>query len=98
MRGSAADSRMSSLRVTGAPEAAEDLAANGVVPVAEGVAYRTGAGGPRATAKNLVLVAEEDLGVLPIGERLEPGPRPEVARGPLPDIADHAATADGRAV
>src|SRR5687767_13038380 len=98
MRGSAADSRTSGLRITGAPEAAEDLAADGVVPVAEGVANRTGAGGPRPPAKDLVLVAEEGLGVLGIGERLEARPRPEVAGGPLPDITDHAATADGRAV
>ena len=65
----------SELGIAGAPEAAEDLAADGVIPVAEGVAHRTGPRGPRAAAEDLVLGAEEDLGVLLIGKALEAGPR-----------------------
>ena len=45
--------------------------------------------GPGAPAQNLVLVAEEDLGVLRIGERLEARVGDEVRARPLPDIAEH---------
>src|SRR3954453_23417893 len=81
-----------------APEAAEDLAADGVVPVAEGVAYRARAGGPRAPAEDLVLGSEEDLGIFPVGKALEAGPGQEIAHGPLPDVADHAPAAQRRHV
>src|SRR2546423_14113969 len=81
-----------------APEAAEDLAADGVVPVAEGVANRARAGGPRAPTEHLVLGSEEDFGVFPIGKALEAGPGHEIARGPLPHVADHAPAAQRRQV
>src|SRR5690242_7822604 len=90
--------RVRALGIAGAPEAAEDLAADGVVPVAERVANRPWAGGPRAAAQDLVLGAEEDLGVFLVGEALEPGPRREVARRPLPHVADHPMAADRRDV
>src|SRR5690349_16894376 len=81
-----------------APEAAEDLAADRVIPVAEGAADGAGPSSPRATAEHLVLGTEEHLGVLGIGECLEPGPRSEVTRGPLPHVADHAGAAERRDV
>src|SRR5690349_24105155 len=86
------------LGIAGAPEAAEHLAANGIVPVAERVADRAWPRGPRAPAQDLVVGAEEDFGVFLVRKRLEPGPRPEVARGPLPHVADHPVAADGRHV
>src|SRR4051812_10221648 len=82
--------------IAGAPEAAEDLAADGVVPVAKRVANRPGPRGPRAAAEDLVLGAEEDLGILRVRETLEAGPRPEITGRPLPHVADHAVAADRR--
>src|SRR3954465_10636255 len=76
--------------VLGAAEAGEDLPTDRVVPVAEGGSHRHGVGGPRPSAQHLVVVAPEDLGVLPIGPRLEAGVGPERGRGPLPHPADHA--------
>src|SRR5512147_207185 len=86
------------LGIAGAPEAAEDLAADGVIPVAERIAHGPRPRGPRAPAKDLVLGAEEDFGILGIGEALEPRPGAEVARRPFPDITDHARAADRRDV
>src|SRR5690242_2330736 len=82
------------LGIAGAPEAAEDLAANGVVPGAERVADRAWTGGPRAAAQDLGLAAEEDLRVFRVRKALEPGPWAEVARRPLPHVTDHAMAAD----
>src|SRR5689334_15499126 len=72
----------------GAPEAGEYLPADGVVPVAERRTSHRVVGRPRAAAQHLVLVSEEDLGVLAVRERTEPGPRAERRRRPLPDLAD----------
>src|SRR5690349_8771086 len=44
---------------------------------------------PSSAAKHLVLVAEEDLGVLRIRKRLESGVSDEVGARPLPDVAQH---------
>src|ERR1700746_2297756 len=44
-------------------------------------------GGPGAAPKHLVLVAEEDLGVLRVGKGLEAGIGEEVRAGPLPGPA-----------
>src|SRR3954469_18834950 len=84
--------------IAGAPEAAEDLAADGVIPVAERVANGAGTRGPRAAAQNLVLGAEARFGIFLVGEALESGPGPEVARRPPPHVADHAVAADRRDV
>src|SRR5258705_11321520 len=84
------------LGIAGTPEAAEDLAADGVIPVAERVANGARPRGPRAPAEDLVLGAEEGLGILPVGKALEPGPRAEVARRPFPDVTEHPVAADGR--
>src|SRR3954447_17718381 len=81
--------------VPGATEAAEDLAADRVVPVAEGAPDRGVVGGPGAAAQHLVLVAPEDLAVLRVGEGLEAGVRTEVGGGPLPHVADQAVHALG---
>src|SRR6476619_5728911 len=86
------------LGIAGAPEAAEDLAADGVIPVTERVADRGRSRGPRAPAQDLVVGAEEGLGVFLVGKALESGPGPEVARRPLPHVADHPVTANGRHV
>src|SRR5690606_7561698 len=58
------------------PEPAEDLPPDGVVPVAEGPADGERVGCPRAASQHLVLGAEEDLRVLPVGE----GPEARVDR------------------
>src|ERR687885_1286211 len=76
------------LRVLCAAQAAEELAPDREVPVAEGVAHRGRAGSPRATAQNLVTGPEEDLGVLLVGEGFEARVGAEVAGGPLPDVPD----------
>src|ERR1041385_2331774 len=86
------------LGIGGAPEAAEDLAADRVIPVAERAAHGTGACRPGATAKYLVFGPEEGLGVFPVGERLEAGISVEVAGGPFPHVPDHAITAERREV
>src|SRR3954463_14022513 len=84
--------------ISNAPEAAEDLAADGVIPIAEGIANRSWAGGPRAAPKNLVLTSEECLGVLRVREALEIGVRLEITRGPLPDVTNHPGAPDRRNV
>jgi hypothetical protein len=47
-------------------------------------------GGPRAAAQHLVARAEEDLGVLAVRVGAEARVAAEVARRPLPDVAEHA--------
>src|SRR3954465_14908652 len=73
-----------------AAEAGEDLAALGEVPVAEGHARHPPARGPRAAPQDLVGGAEEDLRVLAVGVGRETGVAAEVARRPLPAVAEHA--------
>jgi hypothetical protein len=73
----------------------EELAPDRIVPVAEGIAYRVGAGSPGTSAQHLEVGAEEDLGILAVGEAFEALVRCEVARGPLPDVPDHAQDAAG---
>src|SRR5439155_24745878 len=70
-----------------------DLAALRVVPVPEGRRGDGRPGGPRAAPEHLVAVAEEDLRVLAIGEGAEARIGAEVARRPLPRVADHPAHA-----
>src|SRR4051794_14589487 len=82
--------------IASAPEAAEDLAADGVIPVAEGVAHGAGTSSPGTASEHLVVAAEEGLGVLLVGKALEPGIRLEITGGPFPHVADHPAAADGR--
>src|SRR3954454_5905510 len=83
------------LCIASAPKAAEDLAADGVVPIAEGRANGVRPGGPRAPAQHLVLGAKEGLGVLRIRPGSEARPPVEVARGPFPHVSDHAVATDG---
>src|SRR5437868_15365981 len=81
MRGSVA------LRVTRAPDPREDLPPLRVVPVAEAQPCNDRIGHERAAAQDAELVAEEDLRVLAVRERLEPGVGLEERRRPLPDRA-----------
>src|SRR5262245_60199661 len=71
-------------------DSGEDLPALRQIPVAERRRRHARTGGPRAPAQRLVAVAEEDLRVLPVGMGLEAGVAAEVARGPLPYVAEHA--------
>ena len=73
----------------GTTDAREDLAADGQVPVAEAGSDHVAARRPRPAAQDLVLVAEEDLRVLGVGEGLEAGVGGEVGARPLPDVAQH---------
>src|SRR5262245_59772127 len=83
-----------SLGIASTPEAAEDLAADRVVPIAEGGAHGARARCPRPSAKNFVFRAEEGLGVFGVGKWLEAGVLSEVAGRPLPYVADHPVAAD----
>src|SRR5262249_49266464 len=74
--------------VPGAPEAGEDLPPDRVVPVAERAAAGHRIHRPGAAAQHLVLRTEEHLGVLPVRKGDEPRVPGEVARGPLPYVAD----------
>src|SRR5262245_48938720 len=79
--------------VSCAAEAAEDLAADGVVPVAEGAAYRDGIRSPGTAAEHAVAVvtparAVEHLAVLAIREGTEPGVGLERRRRPLPHVTE----------
>ena len=49
---------------------------------------------PRAPALHLVLVPEEDLGILGIREALEPRPGAEVARRNAPSVLDDLSAAE----
>src|SRR3954463_14151048 len=60
---------MSFLHVCAATEAGEDLAALGVVPVADRVRDRVRLRGPGTSAQHAVGAAEELLRVLAVGER-----------------------------
>src|SRR2546428_106701 len=80
--------------VGGTAEAGDDLPALRQVPVAERVADRDRARRPRAAAQHLVALAEVNLGVLAVGEGDEPRVGREVARRPLPHVADHLVAAE----
>src|SRR5262245_39687441 len=80
--------------VPGTAEAGEALAALREVPVAEGVPGDERLRGPRATAQDPEALAEEDLAVLGVGESNEPGVGREIARRPLPDVAQHLMAAE----
>src|SRR3954466_13419077 len=86
------------LGITRASEAAEDLAADRVIPVPEGCPGDQRPGCPGAAPEDLIFRSEKDFRVLGVGERLVVGVRLEVARGPLPDIANHAVAANRRDV
>src|SRR5262245_59155799 len=75
-------------------EAGEDLAALWQVPVAERVASDQWLRGPRPAAQDLVALAEVNLRVLRVRERDEAGVGPEVARRPLPHVAQHLVAAE----
>ena len=81
--------------VLGAAEAGEDLAADGVVPVAERDAHRGRIGRPRPALEDPVLVAPEHLGVLRVGEGGETGVGREGGRRPLPHVTEHLVHAPG---
>src|SRR4026207_1946840 len=85
-------------RVPRAAESTEDLSSDWIIPVTERVTNCAGTRCPRATSQHLVLRAEEFLGILLVRKALKPGIAVEVARCPLPDIADHPITADWRDV
>src|SRR5581483_9530440 len=75
-------------------EAGEDLAALGQIPVAERTARDDGLRRPRAAAQHLVAAPEVHRRVLRVGERLESRIGSEVARGPLPHVAQHLMAAE----
>src|SRR5205823_5288807 len=72
-----------------AANAGEDLAPLREVPVAEGGADYVSPRRPRAASQDPVAGAEEDLGVLAVRERAKAWVGGELARGPLPDVAEH---------
>src|ERR1700694_635035 len=78
------------------PEAAEDLAANRIVPVAEGVANRTRPRGPGSAPKHLVRASKEGRRVFAVGKGRESRPRKEITRGPLPHVTDESVAAHRR--
>src|SRR5258708_12298237 len=78
--------------ITRAPKAGENLAANGIVPIAERRTRHVTRCRPRASAQHLVLGPEEHLGVLRVRECPEAGMSREVAVRPLPDVAHHSVT------
>src|SRR5581483_10851280 len=75
-------------------EAGEDLAALGQIPVAERTARDDGLRRPRAAAQHLVAAPEVHRRVLRVWERLESRIGSEVARGPLPHVAQHLMAAE----
>src|SRR5450631_1514553 len=79
--------------VASAAEPREDLSPDRVVPVAERAPDRHGVRTEGPAAQHLVLRAKEDQGVLGVRERRETGVPTEVARGPLPDVADELVNA-----
>src|SRR5690348_13016190 len=89
---------MGELVIAGTPEAAEDLAANGIIPVTERIADGPGPRCPRSAAQHLVLAAEEHFRVFGIRKRLISRIADEIARRPLPHVADHSVAADRRPV
>src|SRR5262249_56678844 len=80
--------------VASTAEAGEELAALRQVPVAEGVAGDQGLRRPGPAAQHLVALAEVDLRVLGIREGDEAGIGREIARRPLPDVAEHLMAAE----
>src|SRR5687768_6855031 len=65
--------------ISHAPEAAENLAADRIVPVPERIADRSWTSRPGPAAEHLILGSEERLRVLPIREVLEAWIRQEIA-------------------
>src|SRR5688500_14981574 len=57
--------------ISRAPEAAENLAADRIVPISEGIADRSRTCRPGSTAKHLILRPEKRLRVLPVRKALE---------------------------
>src|SRR5262245_44663540 len=92
--GSAPSAALSASGVAGTAEAGEDLAALWQVPVAKRVAGDERLRGPRAAAQDLEALPEEQLRVLGIRERHEPGIGSKVARRPLPDGPEHLAPSE----
>src|ERR1700716_4571400 len=90
------DSTHSSLGAPGTPESREDLAADRVVPVAERAPDRGCVGAERPAAQDLVIRAEEHLGVFAIRERREARISVNVGAGPLPDVPDQLVHAEPR--
>src|SRR2546421_3955971 len=66
-----------------------------MVPIAEGIAHDSRPACPRAPAQHAVVRPEENLGVLPVGERPEAVVRAEVAARPLPRVTHEAEDAVG---
>src|SRR5205807_8250153 len=87
-------SRAIRVRVTGGAKAAEDLAPDGEVPVAEGVARHRRSRRPGRAAQHHVLAAEEHLGVLAIGEAAKTRVAPEFAAGPLVHVTEQLLAAE----
>jgi len=75
-------------RVAGAPESGKDLPSDRVIPVTERTPHSDGICAERTTPQHLVVDAEEDQGVFVVGKGGKARVAAEVARGPLPDIAD----------
>src|SRR5436309_124552 len=86
------------LLIASTPEAAEDLAADRAVPVPEGVPYSARSRGPRTSTEHPVIAAEDCFAVLLVRKAFEARVRLQIAGGPLPDVADHAATSHGRQI
>src|SRR5512144_2659341 len=81
-------------RVACTPEAGEDLAPDRVVPVAEGAPAGDRVAAERAASEDLGGGAEEDGGVLGVGEHREARVWREVAGGPLPHVPDELVYAE----
>src|ERR1700716_2614073 len=77
-------------------ETGEDLPTNRVVPVAERAPAGRRVRTERPAAQDLVVGAEEHLGVLQVGKRAEPRVAMEVAARPLPHIPDELAHTERR--
>src|SRR5690606_25998129 len=82
--------------IPGTAHAAEDLAAEGGVTVAERSPDGTPAGCRRAPPEHAILVSEEDLRVFRVGEGPISGVGAEPSRGPFPDVAEHVPAAERR--
>src|SRR5262245_15631093 len=96
MRSSRDSSRARSFRrsVARTAQPRENLPALREVPVAEGVTDRDLRRRPCAAAQHLVTRSEVHLGIFGIREDAEARVRKEVARRPLPHVADHLVAAE----
>src|SRR5205085_10691622 len=81
------------LVISCAAKAAEDLTANRIVPVAEGIPNGPRPRRPGRSTKYLVLRSEKDLRVLGVREGHETRMTVEIGARPLPHVTQHPVTA-----